>query len=142
MHPTLRKRYMAWPLQRLRKLRDDILSIIDELEALPDRRDVDIAAAFTGDPALVHEVDHIIGKKDTGKWVQLQKIYCSLERCPECPHGWYLYRYRSNKKRGTVSVEFLNKPGFSPELMKTMSKSVSRPPVGFEIRPLPDKAND
>ena len=79
--------------------------LITELESGP-RREVDIATAHTGDPTLVDQVLRVAGDKTSGKWFQVERIFCSTEKCPKCPHGDYMYEYRHNKKKGTTTVRF------------------------------------
>ena len=96
------------PLSKLRQLRNDLDILISEIENGP-RREIDIAEDHTGDPALIAEVVRVEGDKTSGKWYQVERIYCSLERCPNCPHGDFWYEYQVNKKRKTFRVSFREK---------------------------------
>lgn len=107
MHAALRKRLAGRSLNYLRRLRGDVDALIAELERGP-QREVDIAASFTGDPRFVAKVIRVEGVPDTSMWYQV-RIYCSLEHCTSCPHGDYGYRYRRNKRRRTVTVEYVGK---------------------------------
>jgi hypothetical protein len=121
-------------LRNLKELRSEIDKTIAEIEALPQRRDIDIASDFNSDSACVAEVKRIDGDKKKGVWRQLQKIYCSTEHCPNCPHGWYWYTYRSNKKTGKVTAHFTGIPVFEPKLIdKLKKKALQAKPVAYEF---------
>jgi hypothetical protein len=79
-------------------------------------------------PDLIHKVE-----RSTGSSRRLQSIYCSFERCPDCPHGPYWYVYRTSKRKGVVFVRFDGSPAFPPSLIEEMRKHVS-PPVAYELR--------
>ena len=115
MHRMQRHKFEMMPLFALRRLRDELQILISELESGP-RREIDIATAHIGNPALVVQVLRIIGDKTSGKWIQVERILCSLERCPNCPHGEFMYEYRQNKKTGTTRVTFKGK-GFDQQAL-------------------------
>src|SRR3990167_2013873 len=130
MNHRLVNKYRRMPLRWLRELQECIQGIIAEMEALPSAREIDIAAEHAGEPHLIHKVYRLRGDRKRGRWSQLQRIYCSAERCANCPHGPYWYTYRTNKKRGTLSVTFTGKgAAFSPELLEELERNV-RPPIG------------
>jgi hypothetical protein len=108
MHRMQRRKYEKMPLTKLRRLRNELHALITELENGP-RREIDIADSHTGDPTLIARVLRVIGDKTSGKWIQVERIFCSQERCHDCPHGDYLYEYRQNTKRGTTTVRFKGK---------------------------------
>ena len=118
MHRMQRRKFEMMPLSNLRRLRDELQVLISELEHGP-RREIDIATAHTGDPALIVQVLRIIGDKTRGKWIQVERILCSLERCPNCPHGEFMYEYRQNKKSGTTRVTFKGK-GFDQQALDNL----------------------
>ncbi len=113
-----RRKYEKMSLSALRKLRDDLQVIITELEKAPPR-EIDIATDHTGDPDLIEQVLQVFGDRTSGKWIQVERIFCSKEKCPECPHGDYHYEYRYNKKKGTTSVRYKGK-GFSKEALDNL----------------------
>jgi hypothetical protein len=140
MHWTERKRLRRMSLRTLKELRAEIDTATAEIQSLPERRDIDIAADFNGDPALVAEVKRIVGDKSKGQWRQLQKIFCRAEHCPDCPHGWYWYSYQSNKKTGKVIARFTGTPVLPPELTdKLMEKALKTKPVAYEFQDLAKK---
>ena len=110
-----RRKFEMMPLSKLRQLRDDLQKLVSELENSP-RREIDIATAHTGDPALTVQVLRIIGDKNSNKWGQVERILCSLERCPNCPHGDFTYEYRKNKKSGAGKVIYKGE-AFSQEAL-------------------------
>ncbi|ULA68838.1 MAG: hypothetical protein LZF62_380024 [Nitrospira sp.] len=99
-----RTKFQNMPLSKLRKLRNDLDVIITKLEKGP-RREIDIAADHTGDPALIVQILRVIGDPTSGKWIQVERILCSPARCSECPHGEFMYEYRRSEK-GILSVRF------------------------------------
>ena len=126
--------YGRMPLRKLKELRDCIEGIIEGIEASPERREIDIAVEHSGEAELVHTVYRNRGSKNRGIWYQVQTIYCSLDRCPNCPHGPYSYTYRRNKKRGTLSVTFRGKPVFHPEFIEKLMQQVKPPIAAYEFR--------
>ena len=78
--------------------------VISEIESGP-RREIDIADSHIGDPALIANSTLLRGKRGEGRWSVRESIYCSLERCPNCPHGDYLYEYFRYKRKGIVRVK-------------------------------------
>lgn len=115
MNRMRRRKFEAMPLSALWQLRDDLQAIIAELENRP-RREIDIATDHTGDPTLIAQVLRGEGDKTSGKWIQVERIFCSIAKCPDCPHGDYHYEYRHNKKKGTTTVRFKGK-GFTQEAL-------------------------
>lgn len=105
---TRRLKYEKMSLAELRHLRDELQILTTELENGP-RREIDIATDHTGDPALVSQVLRVDGDKTSGKWFQVERIFCSTEKCPKCPHGAYHYEYRYNKRKGTTTVRYRGK---------------------------------
>ena len=109
------------PLSKLRQWRNELAVQINNLNAIISaiekgpRREIDIADEHTGDPALIAYAVLLGGDKEKGSWRQRERIYCSLEKCPSCPHGEYFYAYRRNKKRGTVTVKFCEEAVFKLE---------------------------
>jgi len=91
----------------LRTLRDDVQVVIAEIER-GDRRELDIASDHTGDPSLIAEVLEVRGDKASGKWIEVRRIYCSPERCPQCPHGDYWYECRDRRATGTSTVRLID----------------------------------
>lgn len=108
MNRMQRRKFEMMPLSELRRLRDDLQKLVSELENSP-RREIDIATAQTGDPALTAQVLRIIGDKNSNKWGQVERILCSSERCPNCPHGDFRYEYWKNKKSGVIKVIYKGK---------------------------------
>lgn len=93
------------PLSKLRCLRDELEALISRFEnGLP--REIDIAMAHTGAPALIAQVLRVWDEETNSKWIQAERIFCSLEKCPNCPHGDFMYEYKRNKKLGTISVRY------------------------------------
>jgi|SRR6266850_4515000 len=103
MNRMQRRKFEMMPLSELRRLRDDLQKLVFQLENSP-RREIDIATAHTGDPALTVQVLRINGDKNSNKWGQVERILCSLEGCLNCPHGDFKYEYRKNKKSGAIKV--------------------------------------
>jgi hypothetical protein len=66
MNRMQRRKFEVMPLSKLRRLRDELQILVSELENGP-RREIDIATAHTGDPALIDQVLRIIGDKISSK---------------------------------------------------------------------------
>jgi hypothetical protein len=124
----LRQHLRKLPLKYLRELVTDAQSLIRDLEAAPVRREIDIAAEHDDNVDLIHSVVRTIGDRATGRWRQVEKIYCSLEHCPRCPHGEFIFRYRRNKRKKHVTVTFVGTPGLPNEVLEQMRLDI-RPPV-------------
>ena len=110
-----RRKYEKLPLVELMELRDELQIIITDIENGP-RREIDIATDHKGDPDLIAQVLRIVGDKTNGKWIQVERIFCSKEKCPKCPHGDFHYEYRINKKKGITTVRFKG-IGFNEEVL-------------------------
>jgi hypothetical protein len=123
----LLQRLRRKPLKHLRQLSADIQSLIQELEGTPVRRDIDIASQHEGKPELIHSVSRTIGDKTTGHWRQVEMIYCCLERCPQCPHGEFIFQYRRNKRTGTVTVNFGGWPALDSKTLEWLRLGVRDP---------------
>ena len=54
-------------------------------------RDVEIAEQFSGDEGLVADVLEVRGDESRGEWRKVVRLYCSAERCEDCPHGPYVF---------------------------------------------------
>jgi hypothetical protein len=134
MHSATRTKLIAMPLIKLRKLRSDLDSLIREVETA-SRREIDIAAEHSGSPAMIHEVLELKGTRGASRWRQLEKIYCSAERCQRCPHGPFWYEYRTNKREKTVVVKFAGKSIFDYEVLRDLRRNV-RPGKAYVIRPV------
>ena len=124
---SYRQRLRTIPLKHLRELLAAVQSRIEELERLPARREIDIAADHTGDKELIHAVLWTVGDQTTGRWRQSETIYCCPERCPSCPHGEFLFRYRRNKRKGTLTVTFVGFPALDDEVLEQMHSEVRAP---------------
>ena len=118
MNRMRRRKLEVMPLSALWQLRDDLQAIIAQLENRP-RREIDIATDHTGDPTLIAQVLRVEGDKTSGKWIQVERIFCSIARCTGCPHGDYHYEYRYNKKKGTTTVRFKGQ-GFTQESLQSL----------------------
>lgn len=120
------------PLRHLRELAADVQALIRELESAKVRREIDIASEHQGNKELIHSVVRTIGDKSTGRWRQVENIYCCLERCPQCPHGEFVFRYRRNLRKHTVSVTFVGTPAL-PNAVLEMMRSEVRNPVPYRV---------
>jgi hypothetical protein len=119
------------PLRKLRAFVHDLQTLIAELENSP-RREIDIATEHTGDPALVAGVLRTDGDPKSGKWYQVERIYCSIERCPSCPHGDFQYRYQC-RKDGKVSKRYVCTMAIGHETIEWMRECV-RQGVAYELK--------
>lgn len=102
-----RRKFERMSLAALRTLRDDVQVVIAEIER-GDRRELDIASDHTGDRSLIAEVLEVRGDKASGKWIEVRRIYCSPERCSQCPHGDYWYECRDPRATGTPMVRLVD----------------------------------
>jgi hypothetical protein len=136
MHAAVRTKLMAMPLVKLKKIQSDVEALVREVEGAP-RREVDIAAEHGGAPALTCAVLEKKAARGGNRWRQLETIYCSLTRCPECPHGPYWYEYRTNKRRGTVTVVLKGKMAFDYDLIQRLKRDAS-PGKAYVIRRVVD----
>jgi hypothetical protein len=123
MNSVQRGKYNAMPLIELRRLRDGINSCIQQLEQ-GEKREIDIAYEHTGDPERTARVLRVIGDPNSGRWSQVERVFCSAERCPDCPHGDFLYRYRRNRRRGTTSAKYGGTMAFSDETIQHLRRDV------------------
>jgi hypothetical protein len=132
MHTAMRSKLIAMPLAKLRKLRSDLDLLVRELENGP-KREVDIAWDHTGVASLISKVLEVKQKDPGRRWQQLEKIYCSAERCQKCPHGPYLYEYRANRQRKTTAVRFRGALAFDYDVLQELKKN-ARPGKPYIIQ--------
>ena len=102
---------------------------IGEIRSGP-RREIDVAVNFDGSPNRIAEVLRVEGNENSGRWRQLQRIYCSPEPCRGCPHGDFWYRYRRNKKKKTLHVEYIGPAVFEQDVLDRIHKQ-ARPVVAL-----------
>ena len=122
-------------LRELREIRDTVNALIQEVEQGP-RREIDIADAHTGDPAFIHEVKWETEWK-AGRQRRCELIYCSSQRCPECPHGSFIFKYRRNLRKKTREVMYVGRPVLDLDALDEMRRQHSREPVfRGRIRPI------
>ena len=120
------KRYEMIPLSKLKQELKELKTKAAELEAViheiekGERREIDIADSNTGDPVLVSNSILLDGERGKGRWYVRESIYCSLEKCPNCPHGEYFYEYRYNKRKHAMNVRFRGIPAFKTEDLEAM----------------------
>ncbi len=119
MNFARRKKYRAMTIPYLKRFRDELSALINELELGP-RREIDIGANHVGDRELIHAVLETRGDKQSGRCRELQRIYCSTSRCPQCPHGPFWYRYRVNKRKKAIDVIYEGMLVFDYEAIKAM----------------------
>lgn len=129
----MRQRFQSMPLGELRSLAGELQQLIGELEAGP-RREIDLIAEHSGDPALVARILRIEGDPKSSNWYQIERIYCSVERCPECPHGDYRFRYQQNKRKKTLKKTFIAKMAFDHETIENIKRNVRPPVATYEIK--------
>lgn len=101
MHHMRRKSLAYRSLRELRGLKRDIEILIREIERGPTRA-IDIATEFDGSTHRVAKLVETRSNEKSGSATRSQYIYCSDDRCPECPHGPFLFEYRETKHRATV----------------------------------------
>jgi hypothetical protein len=124
MDKRFRQKYTSMPLRKLRRLAADLEKLIKELEGTP-LREIDIAAEHSGDPALVAQVLRTHGSAQDRQWFQVERIYCSIERCPSCPHGDFKYRYQ-RRKDGTFTKKYICKMAVNGEIVEWMKSTVTQ----------------
>jgi hypothetical protein len=117
------RKFSALSLCELRRLKDGITVLIQEIEQ-GERREIDIASEHTGARELSARVLRVIGDPSSGKWEQIERIYCSLERCPRCPHGDFRYRYQRDRRRGSVSVRYIGTMALSHETVEHLREGI------------------
>lgn len=115
------------PIKRLKALIPEIDTIIKGRENIATRSDEEIAIEHDGQPHLIHSVTRIIGDKASGRWQQIEMIFCCAEHCPRCPHGEFRYRYRTNKTKGTTTVDFIGEPGLPSAILESMRDDIRQP---------------
>jgi hypothetical protein len=128
----LRLHLRRMPLRYLRELAADVEALVLELESTKVRREIDIASEHQGNKDLIHSVVKTIGDMSTGRWRQVENIYCCLEHCPRCPHGEFIFQYRRNIRKATVSVNFGGMPALPNDILE-MSLSEIRDPVPYSV---------
>jgi len=69
-------------------------------------------------------------------WYQVERIYCSIERCRSCPHGDFEYRYQRNKN-GRVSKKYVRIMAVNNETIEWMRAGV-RPGIPYVLEDIPD----
>jgi hypothetical protein len=131
MDKRLRRRFEAMPLGGLHRLIDDLQELLVELENHPPR-EVDIAADHR-DPKLIAKVLRVEGDPHTSNWYQIERIYCSSQRCARCPHGDFRFRYQRNKQRGTITKKLSGTMAFSHETREQLNAGVREPVYVFEF---------
>jgi hypothetical protein len=87
---------------------------------------------------LVASVLRVIGDPNSGDWYQVERIYCSAERCPRCPHGDFRFRYRRNKRKDTLSVKYMGTMAFSYEVIEELRAGVRKPIAAYILKTKPD----
>ena len=123
MDKRTRQKYWAFPLRKLRRLSGDLQELIFELESGP-RREIDIAVDHNGDdPTLIAQVLRTEGDPKSNHWYQVERIFCSTERCPSCPHGDFRYRYRRSKN-GKITKKYTGKMAFDHETIERLSADI------------------
>lgn len=132
MHHSRHEKYSRMTLPYLKRLRDDIQAIINQLESAPVRQEADIGAEYAGAPELIAEVVQTTKGKKDGRRRQLQTIYCSNERCARCPHGPYWYSYSENRRKKTVVVKYEGMLYFSLEALRAQRNNI-RPGIRGEL---------
>ena len=121
MHHMRRKSLLSKSLRELRQLRDDVNSVIRELEAGP-RRDIDIALEFDGSEDRIAEVVDTRGRSRPRACIRNLRIYCSDERCSDCPHGPFLYEYWMTQKG--LRIKFVGIPFIAD--MKILDRAMEK----------------
>src|SRR5262249_36239927 len=139
MDKRLLQKYRGISLRKLRRFAGDLQELIADLGSSPVR-EIDIATEHSGDPAFVARVLRTDGDPESGRWYQVERIYCSVERCPACPHGDFKYRYQRSKK-GTISKKYMSTMALSHEIIEWLRAGVS-PGFAYELETIPngDKA--
>ena len=66
-------------LRNLRKLADHAL------------RETEIAESFTGEKDMIAQTLRVDRDPETGDWRHVITLYCGADRCPDCPHGPYVF---------------------------------------------------
>jgi len=120
-----RQRLLRMPAKRLRMIAAEINTVLRELETASARRDIDIGAEYDGRDDLIYEVEGTRGSQASGRWHQIQTIYCSLAHCPNCPHGPFRFAYYRNKRKKKTRVRFVGIPALPEQLLISMSSDVS-----------------
>ena len=123
MRRFTRKGLLVMNLSDLKGLRQLLADVIADVEAEEYPRDIDVASTFAGEEERIDELIHVSEEKDGGKWRQIQTVSCSEERCPGCPHGPFIFRYR-RLKSGKLKVVYVGTPVFEPrQLVKLLAKA-------------------
>lgn len=131
MNKQLRQKYTAMPLRELRRFARDLQRLIAEVESKP-RREIDIATEHSGDPTLVDRVSRVEGNTQDQKWYQVERICCSRERCPSCPHGDFRYRYQRSK-HGKITKKYVGTMAFDSETIERLMAGVRNPIAVYRI---------
>ena len=129
----LRRRFEAMPLRKLCPLPGEIQKLIAELEAGP-RREIDFVTENPADQSLVERVLRTEGDSQGSKWYQNERIYCSPEHCPECPHGDYRFRYQRNERKKTIRKTFVAKMAFDHEVIERLKRDRRAPIGSYEFK--------
>jgi hypothetical protein len=132
MDKNLRRMLKAMPVRKLRDLQQELDQLVREVANQPPR-ETDVAFDHTGDPSLVAKVLRIIGYPNSGSWYQVERIYCSPERCPRCPHGDFKFRYRHNKRKGTTSKKYVARMAFEQEVIDRLKAGVRKPAAAYAV---------
>jgi hypothetical protein len=119
-----REKYQEMSLKDLRTLRDYLDSLIQKIEN-GSRREIDIATDHPEEPSRIRVLG-IQGNPETSKsWIQREQILCA-QRCSNCPHGEFLYRYK-RRKDGSLSVKYLGKAVFESDILDIIKRGIRDP---------------
>ena len=122
-------------LKTLRRFAVDLQHLIEEFQSYPPR-EIDIASEHNGNPALVAQILRTDGNPKGIKWYQVERIYCSAERCLSCPHGDFKYRYQRSKN-GRISKKYVCTMAINNETIKWMRLTVKQG-VAYELGSVSD----
>jgi hypothetical protein len=120
------------PLRKLREFHQELGQLVRGIANQPPR-DIDIAFDHTGDPSVVAKVLRVIGEPTSSAWYQVERIYCSKERCPRCPHGDFAFQYRRNKRKGTTSKRYVATTAFGQEVIDRLTAGVRKPAAAYVL---------
>lgn len=118
MNKWQRAKYNGMTLRELRSHRDYLNELVAEFEK-SEPRWIDVLFEHH-DPNLVAQVLRLDGDPNSSDWRQLERIYCCAQRCPQCPHGDHWFRYRRNKRKGTVTRKYSGTAYFPFDVMERM----------------------
>jgi hypothetical protein len=121
------KKILSMTTKSLLELREAIDEELEERKDRPISED-DIANNFKGEDELIAKLyQREPYPQDKRRFSVSAKIFCSKERCNNCPHGPFSFQYKYNKS-GALKVKFIGKPVFDLDILEKRERELENLP--------------